>query len=207
MTDPTVPDSTVPDPAVTEPFYHQGNRLIQDHFASRRLANRVNDVIVHDRITDEDRAMIASRDMFFISTVDAEGRPTLSHKGGSIGFVRVLDDQTIAYPGYDGNGMFLTAGNMISNPNVGLLFIDLENPRRLRMHGFATVDTQDPLLSDYVDAKYIVRIKVRNLFINCPRYIHKYQKLEDSAYVPKQGVVAPTPDWKKLEVVQDVLPR
>ncbi|MFK8181821.1 MAG: pyridoxamine 5'-phosphate oxidase family protein [Phormidesmis sp.] len=188
-------------------LYHDGNRVIQDRFDSRRLADRVNDVIVHDRFTDEDRALIESRDMFFISTVDAEGRPTVSYKGGAVGFIRVVDDQTLAYPGYDGNGMFLTSGNIVNQPDVGLLFIDFENPRRLRMHGTATVDMQDPLLAEYVDAKYMIRVAVRNLFINCPRYIHKYQKLGDSEYLPKADVTAPTPGWKKLEIVQDVLPK
>jgi len=188
-------------------LYYSGNREIQDSFDSRRLADRVNEVIVHDCFTDDDRALIESRDMFFISTVDAEGRPTVSYKGGAVGFVRIVDDKTIAYPGYDGNGMFLTSGNILDNPNVGLLFIDFEDPRRLRMHGTATVDLQDPLLSEYVDAKYIVRIEVRNLFINCPRYIHQYQKVGASEYLPQAGVAAPTPAWKTLEIVQDVLPR
>ncbi|MEM9089297.1 MAG: pyridoxamine 5'-phosphate oxidase family protein [Cyanobacteria bacterium P01_F01_bin.53] len=188
-------------------LYHDGNRDLQDQFDSQRLADRVNEVIVHDRFTDEDRELIETRDMFFISSVDEEGRPTVSYKGGDVGFIRVIDDQTLAYPGYDGNGMFLTSGNITANNNVGLLFIDFENPRRLRMHGMAAVDAHDPLLAEYVDAKYIIRITVRNLFINCPRYIHRYQKIEPSEYLPKAGCTAPTPAWKTLEIVQDVLPR
>ncbi len=188
-------------------LYHDGNRDLQDQFDSRRLADRVNEVIVHDRFTDEDRELIETRDMFFISSVDEEGRPTVSYKGGDVGFIRVIDDQTLAYPGYDGNGMFLTSGNITANNNVGLLFIDFENPRRLRMHGMAAIDAHDPLLAEYVDAKYIIRITVRNLFINCPRYIHRYQKIEPSEYLPKAGCTAPTPAWKTLEIVQDVLPK
>lgn len=187
-------------------LYYEGNRELQDQFDSRRLADRVNEVIVHDCFTDEDRELIESRDMFFISTVDASGCPTVSYKGGEVGFIRVVDEQTLAYPGYDGNGMFLTSGNITANSNVGLLFIDFENPRRLRMHGTATVDVRDPLLAEYVDAKYIIRIKVRNLFINCPRYIHQYKKIENSEYLPKAGCPAPVPAWKTLEIVQDVLP-
>jgi predicted pyridoxine 5'-phosphate oxidase superfamily flavin-nucleotide-binding protein len=124
-----------------------------------------------------------------------------------VGFVRVIDQKTIAFPGYDGNGMFLTAGNISANHEVGLLFIDFENPQRLRLHGTAGITTNDSLLSEYVDAQYIIRIAVRNIFINCPRYIHQYKKLEQSPYIPKQGCEAPTPDWKKLDIVQDVLPK
>ena len=188
-------------------IYHNGNRDLQNHFDSKKLADRVNELIVHEEITEQERDFITSRDMFFISTVDEQGRPTVSYKGGDVGFVRVIDEKTIAFPGYDGNGMFLTAGNIALNHEVGLLFIDLEQPQRLRLHGTATVFVDDPLLADYIDAQYIIRITVRNLFLNCPRYIHRYKKLEQSEYIPKKGCVAPTPDWKKLDVVQDVLPK
>lgn len=188
-------------------IYHNGNRDLQNHFDSQKLADRVNELIVHEEITEQERDFITSRDMFFISTVDEQGRPTVSYKGGDVGFVRVIDEKTIAFPGYDGNGMFLTAGNIALNHEVGLLFIDMEQPQRLRLHGTATVTLDDPLLNEYIDAHYIIRISVRNLFLNCPRYIHHYKKLEQSEYIPKKGCVAPTPEWKKLDVVQDVLPK
>jgi predicted pyridoxine 5'-phosphate oxidase superfamily flavin-nucleotide-binding protein len=158
-------------------------------------------------LTEEDCEFIESRDMFFISTVDGQGRSTVSYKGGDIGFVRVIDPETIAFPSYDGNGMFLTAGNIVTNNEVGLLFIDFENPRRLRLHGSAKIDKNDPLLNEYIDAHFIIRISVRNLFMNCPRYIHRYKKLDTSEYVPKQGCKTPIPEWKTLDVVQDVLPQ
>lgn len=191
---------------MSDNIYHNGNRDLQDHFATRKLADRVNDLIVHEEITEQERDFITSRDMFFISTVDEQGRPTVSYKGGDVGFVHVIDKKTIVFPGYDGNGMFLTAGNIALNHEVGLLFIDLEQPQRLRLHGTASVSVDDPLLDEYIDAKYIIRVRVRNLFINCPRYIHRYKKLEQSEYIPKKGCVAPIPDWKKLDAVQDVLP-
>ncbi len=188
-------------------IYHNGNRDLQNHFNTEKLADRVNELIVHEEITEQERDFISTRDMFFISTVDEQGRPTVSYKGGEVGFVRVIDEKTIAFPSYDGNGMFLTAGNIALNHEVGLLFIDLEQPQRLRLHGTATVMLDDPLLDDYIDADYIIRITVRNLFLNCPRYIHRYKKIEQSDYVPKKGCVAPIPDWKKLAAVQDVLPK
>jgi len=188
-------------------IYHNGNRDLQNHFDAKKLADRVNDLIVHEEITEQERDFITSRDMFFISSVDEQGRPTVSYKGGDVGFVRVIDEKTIAFPSYDGNGMFLTAGNIVLNHDVGLLFIDLEQPQRLRLHGTATVTLDDPLLDEYIDADYIIRITVRNLFLNCPRYIHHYKKVEPSEYLPKKGCVTPIPDWKKLDVVQDVLPK
>lgn len=187
-------------------FYHDKQRELQDAFDTRRLADRVHEVIVHDVIADEEREFIESRDMFFLSTVDADGFPTVSYKGGAPGFVRVLDGQTIAFPSYDGNGMFMSMGNMRANPNIGMLFIDFENPHRLRLHGTAAAHREDPLLAEYHEAQLIVRVTVQNMFINCPRYIHRMKKIEQSEYVPQPGCEAPIPEWKTLEVVQDVLP-
>lgn len=76
--------------------------------------------------------------MFFLATADAQGRPSCSYKGGEPGFVRVLDEQTLAFPRYDGNGMFLSLGNALENPHVGLLFIDFVRARRLRFNGEAS---------------------------------------------------------------------
>jgi predicted pyridoxine 5'-phosphate oxidase superfamily flavin-nucleotide-binding protein len=188
-------------------IYHNGNRDLQDEFDSRRLADRLTELIIHETITDEDKEFIESLNMFFISTVDSDGRPTVSYKGGDPGFIKFIDDKTIAFPGYDGNGMFLTAGNLASNEDVGLLFISFESPQRLRLHGKASVDTQDPLLKEYVEAQYIVRIKVRNLFMNCARYIPQHNGSEESEFVPREGITTPAPEWKSYDIIKEVLPR
>lgn len=188
-------------------FFHEGNRELQDEFDSRRLADRAIEIGVHSELTGDECKFIESRDMFFISTVDEQGRPTVSYKGGGDGFIRVLDNKIIAYPGYDGNGMFLTTGNALSNNNVGILLIDFENPHRMRIHGTATRNRDDPLLQEYPESKYIVRVSIRNIFSNCSRYIHKYKKIEQSEFVPLEGVKAPDPEWKSWDVVQDVLPK
>lgn len=187
-------------------LYHQGNRELQDAFGTRPLADRVNELIHNEEIGDEERQFITSRNMFFLSSVDPEGQPTVSYKGGEMGFVRVLDSKTIAFPLYDGNGMFFSAGNITVNPNVGLLFIDFENPHRLRLHGKATVSRDDELLSTYHEAQMIVRVSVRNTFINCPRYIHPAARQEQSIYVPVKGIETPDPEWKSWDVISDVLP-
>ena len=187
-------------------IYHKGNRELQEAFDSRRLADRLNDMTVHDEITDRDQAFIEARDMMFISTVDANGCPTVSYKGGNVGFVKVLDKKTLAFPGYDGNGMFLTAGNISQDAAIGLLFIDLENPMRLRAHGRASVHLEDDLMGHYPEAKFIVRVRLDNLFINCPRYIHKYKKIKTSEFVPQSGRETPEPEWKGRDEFKDVMP-
>src|SRR3954452_8365197 len=139
-------------------LYHEGSRKLQDRFDTRRLADRIEERIVHDRIDDDDRAFIAAGAMFFIAPVDEDGQPQCSYKGGDPGFVRVLDERTIAFPVYDGNGMYLTAGNLLVTKNVGLLFIDFEGRKRMRLNGVASVADDDPLLADYAEAQLVVRV-------------------------------------------------
>jgi predicted pyridoxine 5'-phosphate oxidase superfamily flavin-nucleotide-binding protein len=188
-------------------LYNEGSRLFQDRFDTRRLADRIESRLVADCLDDEDREFIERRDMFFLSTVDHRGYPTCSYKGGDPGFVRVLDERTIAFPNYDGNGMYLSMGNVAAQHKVGLLFIDWENPQRLRIHGDASVDFEDPLTADFPEAQFIVRVRIREVFPNCPRYIHKYALVERSRFVPKSGTATPVPDWKKSDWAVDVLPR
>ena len=190
---------------MSEQLYHEGSRSFQDRFDTRRLADRISERIT-DRLDDEDREFIAQRDMFFLSTVDQRGYPTCSYKGGDPGFVRVLDPQTIAFPNYDGNGMYLSLGNAVAHHKVGLLFIDFENPSRLRVHGDATVDFNDRLQADYPEAQFVVRVAIREVFPNCPRYIHRYGLVERSRFVPRVGSATPSPEWKKSEWAADVLP-
>jgi len=187
-------------------IYHGGNRRLQDQFDTRRLAERLDERIVNDRITDKDREFIERLDMFFLATADGEGRPNCSYKGSDPGFVRVLDERTVPFPSWDGNGMFLSAGNMLVNPHVGMLFVDFERQRRLRLNGAASIDEQDPLLGEYAGAQLVVRVRVRQVFPNCPRYIHKLQAVERSAYVPRAGCAPPVPDWKRSDLACDVLP-
>lgn len=137
--------------------FHEGSRSLQDRFDTRGLADRIDTLLVRETISAGDRAFIAERDMFFLATADAEGRPTCSYKGGDPGFVRVLDPQTVAFPNYDGNGMYLSAGNVLVNPHVGMLFIDFERGHRMRLEGEATIDLDDPLAAEFPEAQFVVR--------------------------------------------------
>jgi len=188
-------------------IYNDGSRTFQDRFDTRRLADRLHEKLVRDHLTDEDRAFIAERDMLFLATADANGRPQCSYKGGEPGFVRVLDERTIAFPSYDGNGMYLSAGNVATNAHVGVLFIDFERPKRLRLNGVATQALDDPLLAQIPGAQFVWRIRATEVFPNCPRYIHQYRLVERSRFVPKPGLTPPVPSWKTREWSRDVLPK
>ena len=187
-------------------MYHGGSRELQDRFDTRRLADRIEERIVRATIDDDDRAFIEARDMFFLATADADGKPQCSYKGGEPGFVRVLDERTIAFPSYDGNGMYLSMGNALVNANVGLLFIDFEGRKRMRLNGVASVDLEDPLRSDWPEAQFVMRVEATEVFPNCPRYIHEYKLVKRSRFVPKAECETPVPQWKQSEWAHDVLP-
>ena len=188
------------------PMYHEGMRQLQDLRETRPIADRLEQVIVRAAFTEEDRAFIQRCAMFFIATADAEGRPDCSYKGGLPGFVRVDDEHTLAIPDYDGNGMYRTWGNVLQNPHVGLLFIDFENPKRLRVNGTAQVREDDPLRTEFPGAVFIVRVRAEKIFPNCPRHIHKMQFVEHSVHSPRPQYTPPTPAWKTSEKFRDALP-
>jgi predicted pyridoxine 5'-phosphate oxidase superfamily flavin-nucleotide-binding protein len=187
-------------------LYSEQHRVFQDQFETRKVADAVEGLIVHSEVEDEEKAFIESRDFFFLSTVDHLGRPSVSYKGGEKGFVRVVDKHTLAFPSYDGNGMYLSMGNITDNGKIGILFIDLENPHRLRAYADASVDPNDPLLDTYNEAQLIVRARITEIWKNCPRYIHKHERVETSKYVPQAGRETPLPAWKKLDKLQEILP-
>ena len=186
-------------------FYHEGSRQLQDEFQSRKIADRLEQVTTRRTFTEDDRAFIESRVFFFLATADAEGRPDCNHKGGIAGFVRVVAPDEIAFPDYDGNGMFKSLGNILVNPHVGILFLDFENPKRLRVNGFASVSRHDPLLAQTVGAQLIVRVRAQSIFPNCPRYIPKMRLVELSSYAPKAGVEVPEPAWKSFPDFEDAV--
>jgi predicted pyridoxine 5'-phosphate oxidase superfamily flavin-nucleotide-binding protein len=189
-----------------QPVYHEGMRALQDCRDTRAIADRLQQVTLRSAFTPEDRAFIESRSMFFVATADADGHPDCSYKGGMPGFVRVIDERTLAFPDYDGNGMYRSWGNVVANPAVGLLFLDFETPKRLRVNGTAQISADDPLLAEFPGAVFIVRVTAARIFPNCPRYIHKMQLTEYSAYAPRPDYSPPVPAWKSFDVFRDALP-
>ena len=187
-------------------LYGDTHRGLQEQFDSRDLADVLEAVIVQPRIDDEARAFIESRSFFFLSTVNGDGHPTVSHKGGAPGFVQVIDSTTLVFPSYDGNGMFLSMGNIIGDGRIGLLFMDFETPHRVRVHATAVVSADDPMMADYPGADLVVRATVTDSFINCPRYIERQSPTGASKYVPDDNGDAPMPGWKKVDVIQPFLP-
>lgn len=186
--------------------YHEGMRILQDLRDTRALADRMAKVIVHKTLAPEDRAFIERSAMCFIATADSAGHPDCSYKGGLPGFIRVIDESTLAIPDYDGNGMYRSWGNILMNPYVGMLFIDFEKPDRMRINGIASIDKADPLLTTFPGAVFIIRIHAEQIFPNCGRNIHQMTLVEHSAFSPRSGCSSPNPNWKSYPDFIDVLP-
>jgi predicted pyridoxine 5'-phosphate oxidase superfamily flavin-nucleotide-binding protein len=186
-------------------LYGETHRAFQDQHDTRAMADRL-EALAHGEFDARDRAFIEAACFFFLSTVDERGRPTVSYKGGAPGFVRITAPSEIVFPVYDGNGMFLSLGNIAGTAQVGLLFISFESPpRRLRVQGTASVipnegDARAP------GALHLVQIRASEIFVNCGRYIHKLEAQRLSPHVPDEHGRQPFPAWKRIDVLADALP-
>jgi predicted pyridoxine 5'-phosphate oxidase superfamily flavin-nucleotide-binding protein len=191
-------------------MFHDENRALQDRFGSRALADRLVETRHRTAFTAEDAASIAACPFFFLATADADGRPDCSFKGGDPGFVRVLAPDLLAFPDYDGNGMFKSLGNIRANPAVGLLFmafVPAATPQsRLRVNGTAEVAAEnDPQLREFVGGQLLVRVRPSHIFPNCPRYIPDLAGKALSPYTPRPGAAPLEPEWKSRAVLRDVV--
>jgi len=187
-------------------LYGRQHRSLQQSFDTVKLADAVHDNIVSDEISEQHRAFIESRDMFFLTTIDHRGYPTCSYKGGSLGFLKVVDSKTLSFPSFDGNGMFLSMGNIAMNYKIGLLLIDFETPHRLRIHGNASIHRDTGSLAMFYGAEVVVRVEVTEIFVNCPRYIHRYQRISNAKHVPLKNAEVALPQWKRIGGLQEALP-
>lgn len=187
-------------------MYGDEHRELQDRFDSRALADTLEAVTVVPVVDEAAKAFIESRSYFFLSTVDGDGQPTVSYKGGAPGFVRVVDDTTLVFPSYDGNGMYLSMGNIAGQGRIGLLFIDFETPHRIRIHADAELVTDGPLLDSYPGADLVVQATVSQSFVNCGRYIPKRAVPEATHHLPDADGNVPLATWKRIDLLQDVLP-
>lgn len=186
-------------------IYSHHHRDLQSRQESLDLADRLESMIVEKQISEQHQAFIESRDFFFLSTIDHRGYPTCSYKGGNPGLMRVVSPSEVAFPSYDGNGMYLSMGNIQGNAKVGILLIDFKTPHRIRIHGDARIEHDDPLLQAYPGAEMMVRVVIQEVFMNCPRYIHQMADMTPSKYAPNAQGESPTPQWKRIDAVQDVL--
>jgi len=189
-----------------ETFYTDAQRQLQIEHDSEKLGGAVVHAIVTDVIPEDQMPFIQSRDYFFLSTVNSKGEPTVSYKGGPVGFLHVENEKQITFPNYDGNGMFYSTGNIKEMGRVGLLLIDFETPNRLRVQGRARLSEDTELLAKFPGSNMVIIVDIDSVFVNCARYIHPHKRLETSKYVPDEKGEQPFPAWKRLDKIQGALP-
>jgi predicted pyridoxine 5'-phosphate oxidase superfamily flavin-nucleotide-binding protein len=188
-------------------FFNENSRKFQDQFDSRRIADRITETRLHHEFSDSDREVIGSAAMFFLASVSSDGRPDCSVKGGNPGFVQIVENNTLLFPEYDGNGMFRSMGNIVSHPYIGLLFFELNGAgRKLRINGTATVSDDPALLARMPGAKLVVKVVDLDIFPNCPRYLPKMTLEAGSKYNPALDYAPPDPLWKSKPEFIDYLP-
>lgn len=186
--------------------YSKQHRALQTQFGTEKMADRIEQLASHTEFNDDAKGFIEHSEMFFLTTINDKGQPTVSYKGDDVGFVKVLDSNALIFPSYDGNGMFLSMGNIVGNAKIGMLFISFEAPHRIRVQGTASISQDAKLLAHYKEADFVVTVRLSELWQNCPRYIPKMEKVRSSRYVPRADCETPLAEWKRVDLLQDVLP-
>ncbi|MEE2720417.1 MAG: pyridoxamine 5'-phosphate oxidase family protein [Pseudomonadota bacterium] len=189
-------------------FFHPGMRELQDRFEGRAVPDRLADNRMRTAFSDTDREFIETSSFFFLSTATPES-VDCSFKGGDPGFVRVVGENILEWPDYDGNRMYRSLGNIIRNPRLGLLFIRFDGTRfdgsaRLRVNGKAVLDESDAAREGIPGAKRIIRMTAEHIFTNCPRYIPTMASEGASVFTPRDGYTPPEPAWKSRDFVKDI---
>lgn len=188
-----------------EEFYTDSQRALQEEGKQDKLAQVVVHAIVRDELEEIHTDYITSRDYFFLSSVSSKGEPTVSYKGGDVGFVKVLSNNRLIFPNYDGNGMWFSLGNIDETAKVGMLFMDMVTPWRIRVQGTAKLSRDPELVDQFPGANMVIDVHVDSVFQNCARYIHKHTRVETSPYVPDAEGKAPFPAWKRIDPLQPFL--
>lgn len=132
------------------------------------------------RVTPELTEFLAGMDMFYLGTANAEGQPYIQYRGGSPGFLKVLDEKTLAFADFGGNRQFITLGNLWENPKAFIFLMDYANSQRIKLWGEARVVEDDTELLDQLrDPDYPGKVERAIVFtieawdINCPQHIHQ----------------------------------
>lgn len=146
-----------------------------------------------NKITDELRDFIAQRDSFYLGTASSDGQPYIQHRGGAQGFLKVIDESTLAFADFSGNRQYISLGNLSENNQAFIFLMDYANQRRIKIWGSAEVVEDDAdLLGQLTDPEYGGRPQQALVFhveawdVNCPQHIPQlYSQSQISSQVEK----------------------
>lgn len=193
-------------------MFGEGSRKLQDRYNARKVADLVVGATTVSNFDDDKfgyREFIEESSYFFLATSSGENTDC-SYKGGPKGFIKITGPNTLVYPDYDGNRMYKSLGNIIENPNVGMLFVRFESEEgkrylRVRINGVATLHDEHPMLGEFPGAKRLIEINTKHIYLNCGRYIPEMTLVEESAHLPKEGKEQPVPAWKMKPGIREAL--
>lgn len=153
-------------------------KAAQDRLGSRKAYARMEEKGWRDRVTPDLAAYIAERDSLYLATASADGQPYIQHRGGAKGFLKVLDDKTLAFADFGGNKQFITLGNLSENDKANLFLMDYANRQRIKIWGRAEMIEDDvALMERLADDGYKGKPERALLFhitvwdSNCPQHI------------------------------------
>jgi hypothetical protein len=184
----------------------RGERRLQELYGTRKRAEQFYKLQVLDHLNEEMRDFIARRDLVFVSTADGEGNCDATIRAGAPGFVRVIDEKTLAYPEYRGNGVMASLGNISENGHVGLLFVDFYGARvGLHVNGSAAIVNDVRAIAGTDDAygqlefangkgrsplERWVLVTVDEAYIHCSKHIPRFEKIQaERRLVEREPVV------------------
>lgn len=155
-----------------ENSFHWGERKAQQQWATESIWDEARkERLLWDHIPLALHARLENIPFFFLATSNSDGHCDCSFKGGGPGLIKVIDEYHFAFPDFDGNGAFMSLGNILTNPQVGCLFIDFEDGARLRVNGRASIHEDDELMVLFPTANRVVRVAVEQVVPNCAQHI------------------------------------
>ena len=165
--------------AISDIAFTPAVKAVQERLGSRAGYARMEEKGGwRDRVTDDLAAFLGQRDSFYLATATAEGQPYIQHRGGPAGFLKVLDDKTLAFADFSGNRQYITSGNLDENDKAYIFLMDYPNRRRIKIWGRARIIEDDPeLIEKLLEPSYAGKPERAILFtidawdVNCPQHI------------------------------------
>ena len=187
----------------TEVTFTPSVRKAQEHYGSREVAAKVEAWdVTDDRLSEREASFIAERDSFYMASVNQDGWPYVQYRGGPKGFLKVLDETTLAYADFRGNRQYISTGNLRADDRTALFFMDYPRRQRLKLMARAEiVDAADrpDLVEEVADPSYRARVERVVVFHvvafdwNCPQHItprftiEELVAFEEGGGDPRQG--------------------
>lgn len=155
-------------------------RAVQEEMGASALWEDFRGHRTFDRFTPHEIGFVAERDSFYMATISETGWPYVQHRGGAPGFVKVIDEKTLAFPDYRGNRQYISLGNLRADDRVSLIMMDY--PRRARLKIYGHIDAvplaADPGLTATVldpaskaKPERILKLRLEAFDWNCPQHI------------------------------------